>query len=316
MLVVLVFILGIGYFFYGLQPTFSSSNPVKVVIEKGDGFKKISADLSSKGLVRSIVVFKLYAFLTGSATKIQPGIYELASTMSVPEIVGFLISGGKSDVTVQIIEGATLKDIDEMLQKAEVLKNGSVASFNFQNLKERYKFLANVNSLEGFLFPDTYNFRISSNVEDVVIKMLDNFEMKAWPLLATEQRWYEKLILASYLEKEVKEYEEMQKAAGILLKRLKLKMPLQVDATLSYAKCDGKFLTCSDPKVYGEDKKIESAFNTYKYNFLTPTPISNPGEKALKAVIDFKDTDYLYYCTREGKALFSKTLAEHNKKCF
>lgn len=318
MIVVLLFLFMVAYFFYGLEPTFYSDEPIKVEIKKGDSFQKISSELSSKNLVRSIAVFKLYTFLVGAATHIQPGEYTLATTMSVPEIVGFLIKGGKNEATVQIIEGETVKDIDEKLKKEGVLKEGSLSDFNFDNLKSKYKFLENVSSLEGFLFPDTYNFKINSNVEEVVVKMLNNFELKAWPLLETQENWYQKLILASYLEKEIKKYEDMEIAAGILLKRFKINMPLQVDATLSYAKCEGKFLTCDNNKreVLGKDKEIDSPFNTYKYRGFTPTPISNPGVNAIKAALQAKKSDYLYYCTSGEETFFSKSLEEHNKKCF
>jgi UPF0755 protein len=313
-----IFSLFIAYFFYGLQPSFAINYPVNMVIEKGESFKSISARLSEAKIIKSVAVFKLYSILTGSATNFQPGVYKFASTMSVPEIVGYLLSGGKNDVTVQIIEGSTLKDIDRVLSLEGVIKEGDLVSFNFQHLTAKYKFINGLNSLEGFLFPDTYNFKLRSSPEEVVVKMLDNFEKKIWQKLSVEEDWYKKLILASYLEKEVKEFEDMQKVAGILLKRIKIGMPLQVDATLSYAKCEGRFLTCENPAVYAADKEMNSTFNTYKNVGFTSTPISNPGERAVSAAISPKESSYLYYCTskKNGETIFSKSLDDHNRKCF
>jgi len=313
-LLLIVFFL--SYFFYALQPTFFSDFPVRVTIEKGEGFREISAKLSQNHLIRSIVVFKIYAILTGSATKIQAGVYDLASTMSVPEIVRILVSGSKNDITVQIKEGATLKDIDSILSSSSVIVAGSLVNFNFNNLANQYSFLSQANSLEGFLFPDTYSFSLNSNTEDVVKKMLGNFELKAWPLLATDPNWYQKLILASLLEKEVKSFEDKQKVADVLEKRLNRKMTLDVDATLVYSKCNGRFLTCENTLITNQDKKIDSAYNTYLKLGLTPTPISNPGLDSIKAALNPQNTPYFYYCTKLEKTIFSTNLNEHNNLCF
>ncbi len=304
-----------AYFFYGLQPSFATTTPVKFVVQKGEGFKEIGAELSRNSLIRSITVFKVYSFLTGSATRFQPGIYELAGTMSVPQIVGLLRSGGVNDVTVQIPEGATVKDIDQILSSKGVIAPNALASFNFKSLSTQYQFLANASSLEGFLFPDTYNFALSSSPDDVVKKMLDTFEVKAWPLIAGEKDWYDRLTLASFLEREVSTTTDREIVAGILLRRIVLGMPLQVDATLSYAKCDGKLLTCANLVPSGADTKIASLYNTYLHTGWTPTPISNPGRNAIEAAVNPAQTSYLYYFSNaSGTTFFSKTLQENNQK--
>ncbi len=304
-----------AYFFYGLQPSFATTTPVKFVVQKGEGFKEIGAELSRNSLIRSIAVFKVYSFLTGSATRFQPGIYELAGTMSVPQIVGLLRSGGVNDVTVQIPEGATVKDIDQILSSKDIIAPNALAGFNFKSLSTQYQFLANASSLEGFLFPDTYNFALNSSPDDVVKKILDTFEVKAWPLLSGEKDWYNRLTLASFLEREVSTTTDRKIVAGILLRRIALQMPLQVDATLSYVKCDGKLLTCSNVVPSGTDTKIVSPYNTYLHAGWTPTPISNPGKNAIEAAVNPQTTSYLYYFSNaSGTTFFSKTLQENNQK--
>ncbi len=311
----LIFIIMIAYFFYGLQPSFAVNTPVQFNIEKGEGFKEIGARLSQESLVRSITVFKIYSFLTGTAAKFKPGVYELAGTMSVPQIVGLLTSGGKDNVTVEIPEGATLKDIDKILSSRGVIKEGSLASFDLRNLSPQYQFLATATSLEGFLFPDTYNFNLDSDVTSVVKTFLDTFEMKVWPLIADRKSWYDDLILASYLEREVPDYHDRQVVAGILLKRLSLRMPFQVDATLSYAKCEGLLLTCPNVVPGKGDAKIDSPYNTYLHEGWTPTPIANPGKSAVEASISPVSSAYLYYFSNaSGTVFFSRTLEEHNEK--
>lgn len=305
----------VAYFFYGLEPSFAVMAPARISIEKGEGFREIGAKLSQASLVKSIVVFKIYSLLTGSATKFKPGIYELAGTMSVPQIVGILTAGVRNDVTVQIPEGATIKDIDTILSGKGVIARGSLINFDFQNLFPQYQFLAGATSLEGFLFPDTYSFNLNANAADVVRTLLDTFELKAWPFLVDGKNWYDRLILASYVEREVASASDRETVAGILLKRLAIGMPLQVDATLSYAKCNGTLLTCPAVVPTGNDKKIDSPYNTYTFAGLTPTPIANPGRGAIQAALAPLSTPYLYYFSNaSGTVFFSKTLQENSQK--
>ncbi|OGG40687.1 hypothetical protein A3A21_00375 [Candidatus Jorgensenbacteria bacterium RIFCSPLOWO2_01_FULL_45_25b] len=313
----LVFVLALGYFFYGLQPSFvEKEGPVSFGISKGESFRSIGARLSQEGLVRSISVFKVYALLTGSAQKFQPGMYELASTMSVPELVRALTSVGKNEVAVTIPEGYTLKDIEAVLSKQGVLEEGALSAFEFHRLILDYPFLEGAGSLEGFLFPDTYRFERGSSPDEIVRRFLDTFQAKAWVLLKEHQSWHDRLILASYLEREVPEFQDRRIVAGILLRRLQLGMPLQVDATISYAKCKGRFADCEGVRILRSDLTFVSPYNTYQRMGWTPTPISNPGEAAIKAALNSEKTKYLYYLSERetGITHFSRTLEEHNSK--
>jgi UPF0755 protein len=264
--------------------------------------------------VRSIAVFKVYAILTGSARKFQPGVYELASTMSVPQIVNSLVSGEKNNVTVQIDEGWTLKDVDAFLASSSIISSGSLVNFPFKSLAQSYPFLVNQTSLEGFIFPDTYNFALSSSPETVLKTFLDTFELKAWPIISSRNDWYNSLIIASYLEREVPNSNDRRIIAGIIAKRLKMGMPLQIDATVSYGKCDGSFNNCANPVVFKNDLKLDSPYNTYLRQGLTPTPIANPGRDALQAALSPQTSSYLYFISdpKTGKTIFAETLDEQN----
>jgi UPF0755 protein len=316
---IMFLILMVAYFFYGLQPVAAGTGAAAKLIEfkiaKGDGFKDIGAELSRESLIKSLAVFKLYSLVTGRVQKFQPGLYDISPSMSIPEIVRALTVGGKNEAVVTIPEGSTLKDIDRMIRGAGVTK-ASIVDYQFKQLASYYPYLADVNSLEGFLFPDTYRFNIDSSVEDVVRIFLNNFNSKGWPMLQGTRNWYDNLILASLLEREVPEFNDRQIVAGILLKRLSLKIPLQVDATIGYAKCNGEIKDCENLLVTKEDLKISSPYNTYQRLGLTPTPISNPGESAIKAAISPQTSAYLYYLTaaKTKETLFSKTLDEHNTK--
>ncbi|MDO8557457.1 MAG: endolytic transglycosylase MltG [Candidatus Jorgensenbacteria bacterium] len=324
---VLFFLLCLGYFFYSLQPVAGMSSvkgeviatstpasaPMQFKITKGETFRRIGADLSQQNLIRSITVFKFYSLLAGRAQKFQPGLYTLSRSMSIPQIVDVLTEGGKNDVTVTIPEGYTAKDIDTTLRASGVLETSLLTS-PWQKILIDYPPLAGANSLEGLLFPDTYRFKLQSTPEEVLRVFFDNFKAKAWPLLDGRNDWYNRLTLASYLEREVKSFDDRRIVAGILFNRLKIKMPLQVDATVSYAKCSGLFINCENIQIGKGDLASASLYNTYQRLGWTPTPIANPGQSSIRAAIDPAATSYLYYLTgKDGTTVFSKTLDGHNE---
>ena len=186
---VLFLILATAYFFYGLEPNLASGesrndSPSAAAsvfkISKGEGLKEIGAHLSQGDFIKSITIFKLYSLFSGNAQKFKPGIYEINSGMSVPEIVKVLTAGGENEVTIVIPEGTALKDIDSVLAASGIIEKGSLVKYSFAALRPDYPFLNDVSSLEGFLFPDTYRFEVSSQTETVVKTMLDNFKVKVF----------------------------------------------------------------------------------------------------------------------------------------
>ena len=164
-------------------------------------------------------------------------------------------------------------------------------------------------SLEGFLFPDTYEISGGINCDDFIITMLSNFERKITPELKNQMQKKEKSVfeiitMASMLEKEVRTLNDKKIASGILWKRIEVGMPLQLDATINYI--TGK----SDPAVAIKDTKIDSPYNTYKYKGLPKGPISNPGMDSIIAAINPEDSPYWFYLS-DGRTIFSKTFEEH-----
>ncbi len=320
---VLFLIILTAYYFYGIQPVSYADGPdaqsggVPFKILHGEGFRTIGAHLSQQSLIKSITVFKLYSILTGEAQKFQPGIYELSPTMSIPQIVQILTAGGKNEATVTIPEGTTFLDVNKLLVDSGVLDpKATLTGVTPTQFAAQYPFLANVSSFEGFLFPDTYRFKLSSTPSEVLAMFLDNFSLKAWPLFSGTTSWYNRLILGSFLEREVPDFSDRQTVAGILLKRLQLGMPFQVDATVRYAKCGGNFTTCGNVALTGADFSLTSPYNTYSRLGWTPTPIGNPGQTAIKAALTPHSSPYLYYLSdpKTGATLFSKTLDEQNTK--
>jgi UPF0755 protein len=276
-------------FLWGIfLPKEKISGPKIFSVEKGQGLFEIGENLEKEGLIKSKIFFDFYVILIGKQKNLKAGKYFLSSSMNISQIAQKIISGDIAKVKVTIPEGFTVKEIEERLGIKLPGEN-----------------------LEGYLFPDTYYFPIDVSGKEVAKIMRENFEKKISPykeeIEKSGRSLHEIITMASLLEKEVKTKEEKEIVAGILWKRLKYGIPLQVDATITYI--TGKKTT----RISKEDLQIDSPYNTYKYKGLPPGPICNPGLESILAALYPKDSDYWYYLsTPEGKTLFFKTLKEHN----
>lgn len=288
-------------------------------IEQGQSVQAISDALEKAGLIRGSDYFRLYLWKTGSGSKLKAGIYELSPAMGIPQITTILTageSGLKSNETrVVIPEGKSNDEVMQLLKEAQAVP----ADANFEGLHidtYKYAFLADKpegTDLQGFLFPDTYNFFKGSRLDEVIAKMLDEFDSKLTSEMRTDikaqgKSIYEVIILASIVEKEAGNKEEMPLIASVFHNRLKIGQALQSDATVNYVTRAGRAMPTN------EDLEVDSPYNTYKYSGLPPTPICNPGIEAIKAVIYPAETDYYYFLTTqdgEQKTYFSKTYEEH-----
>lgn len=198
---------------------------------------------------------------------------------------------------VVIPEGATVYDINKILREKGVLteEQGSLPE-----------------SLEGYLFPDTYEFFAPSELETVESKFEENFNQKVrtvMPERIREEDLKEILTKASLVEKEVPESAERRVVVDIMTKRLKNNVPLQMDASICYFKKESSCLPITQA-----DKNTDSLFNTYRYRGLPPHPIGNPGVDAILAVMNPTETPYWFYLSdpETKNTVFSKTLDEHN----
>ncbi len=305
-IVFLCLILIIGCFVFELGPVAGNqtSTTKNFEIKQGDSFREIASRLASEHLIRSRIAFEFLSLFTGTAGKLKPGIYELNQTMSASKILDELVSGVHREITVMIPEDASVYEINKILSDAGAVSSGALVNFNSEN------------KIEGKLFPDTYNFFKGSDAKDVVQKFLANFEAKAAPALANGGGDAgANLILASLVEKEVPEYEDQQIVAGIILKRLKAGMPLQVDATVCYTKAVLAYPAVSPCyPLTPLDFKRDSPYNTYLHAGLPPGPIGNPGLSAINAVLDPKSSPYWFYLSDPAtyKTVFAKTLDEQS----
>ena len=312
----------------GAKPA-GSSPKIVFDVSQGMGIERIASELKKENLIRSTAVFKIYSLLTGMAHSLKPGRYTFESPKSVPDIVKMLWIGPK-DIVLTIIPGMTLKEVDDRLAALGVIKSGDLGSVVFGSWlgespnNSSGSILTKVAESpillskgeygpEGFLLPDTYNISSTADAKAILQKFLDNFRDKALPFFSARQQLFRFLIIASILEKEAPGDYDRQIIAGILEKRIKAGMPLQIDATIVYAKCDGRFLGCG--QLAQPDYKIDSRYNTYLYQGLPPGPISNPGLSAIRSALNPQKSEYWFYLSdsKTKQTIFAKTLDEQNK---
>ncbi|MFI5205913.1 MAG: endolytic transglycosylase MltG, partial [Candidatus Paceibacterales bacterium] len=263
-------------------------------VEKGMGYKQIGADLEKVGIIHNHGFFTLYALATGSYGKLQAGAYEISPSMSVAQIVKKMVSGDVIENSLTIIEGWNLQDIASELESKKIMTSvdflaAAKVAPDLDFLKDKPAKL----SLEGYIFPDTYEFPIGAPASDLVKKALANFDKKLTPelrqaIVKQHKTIFQIVTMASIIEKEVQTPEDKKMVSGILWKRIKAGMPLQVDATVHYAIGNNNPLSV-------KDLKINSPYNTYNFPGLPQGPISNPGIDSITATIYPVDSPYWYY---------------------
>ncbi len=289
------------YFFFELRPVSRNPQLKMFEVKRGQGFFEIAAGLRDQRLIRSAGAFEFTAVLTGAFSRLKPGWYELSPASSTFQILA-LLSESRREVEVTIPQGASVRDVDSLLGKQNVLPTGTLIAF------------AASSPIEGRLYPDTYTFFEHSTLDDVVSKFLKNFEIKAGPILGQDPKNFDSnLILASLVQKEVSDPKEARLVAGILKKRLADGMSLGVDATICYLKREIKGESSCYP-LRAADLKIESPYNTYLHSGLPPGPIGSPEYSAISAVLNPLPSPYWFYLSdpKTGKTIFSKTLNEHS----
>ncbi len=299
----LALVLFLGFYFVkdSFLPVSKTSNEIQVLITKGSSVTQIGKILEEKGIIKSSLAFKFYVQLTNSQNKIQAGEFEISPSLSLVEVVSMLKKGPK-EIFVTIPEG---------LRREEIALRFAKSLGKDQEFVQ--EFLALTEEKEGYLFPDTYLFPRTATATNIVNKMITTFETKMGKNITANQ-----VIMASLLERETLGDYEKPIVAGILYKRIEEGWPLQVDATLQYAKdsatCVNKIENCKywEP-IYSNDKEIDSRFNTYKYLGMPPAPISNPGLSSLLASQNPEGSDYWYYIhANDGQIHYARTLEEHN----
>lgn len=321
-LILIILASSAGYFFYFRYNVYYSLGTEKnekiFKIEKGEGNGIVSDRLEKEGLISGNIYFYYYMRNKGLLNKILPGEYELSGRMTIPEIASMITKEKDESVKITFPEGWDSKKMAERLSA-----NGfdgdkflSLAEDPPAEITEKYSFfslLPEGTSLEGYLFPDTYFFSRKLTPEEIVKKILANFDERLDSELRgsirEQGRSLEDIItMASIIEKEVRSDEDRKIVSGLFWDRVKIGQPLQSCATISYV------LGVNKKQYTFEDTRIGSPYNTYMNKGLPPGPIANPGLSSIRASIYPKESDYNYFLSdpETGKTVFSRTIEEHN----
>ena len=289
-------------------------------IQKGEGNAEVAARLQSNGIISGKYYFYYYVRSHKLLNKIMPGDYQLSGAMTIPEIVTVITTAQEQFVKVTFPEGFTASQMAARLT-ANGLPGDEFLSIvkNPGDLKKRYSYLtpASVTTLEGYLFPDTYFFKKDVSAGNIVGRLLDNFDQKLNSSMRAEMAAQKRSVndivtMASIIQKEVQDMNDMKTVSGIFWKRADANQRLQSDATLSY------ILNDKVDQHNAQELATDSPYNSYMYPGLPPGPINSPGLDALMAAISPTASSYNYFLTAtvsgEKKVFFSATYDEHVAK--
>lgn len=299
-----------------------TGEPVLVTVEPGMTAEDVSAILAEHDLV-SGALYRLFGQFDSSVGRPKAGTYAFRKGASYQIIADTIALGPQRDeVTLRFIEGYTLDDNAEALRKhgidpedywALTGRSKGLASFD-RSLASDFnvlKAIPNGQSLEGYLFPDTYNVWKDQLPEGVIRVQLQTLERRVIEPYTEAQKasgmsWHEILTLASIVEAEVRQPETRKVVAGIFLNRLHNSMRIQSDATLNYIIDEGR------DRATVEDLELDSPYNSYTNDGLPPGPIGNPSLSSIIAVLEPAETDYFFFLTdAKGNIYYAKTHDEH-----
>jgi len=293
-------------------PAKISSSGKFFVVQKNQSALEIAENLKREGLIESKFAFLFYVWLKGDLARLKAGRYYFESGENIIRVADKIVKGEIIKLSITIPEGLNINQIEKRF--SEKMRKVDLSSFKIGDFKEKYHFLNQVPNnakLEGFLFPDTYQFGLGESDLKIADRMLSNFWNKIPSIVKRKietdhKNIFEMVIMASLIEKEVKSLKDKRIVSGILWKRLENNMPLQVDATITYI--TGKKST----KVSLSETKIDSPYNTYKYRGMPPGPICNPGLESIYAAVFPEKSPYWYYLSStKGETIFSETLEKH-----
>jgi len=282
-----------------------------VIVPRGATFHDIAAELASAGVIKNPTVFRAYAKLRHADTDAHAGEVRFAPHQSAAEVLQQLQSGGAQIAKwVTIPEGFTAKEVAQRLQDDEL---GSAQAYEAAFMHDSLTIGGvRTKNLEGYLFPSTYLIPTDATPKAAEQILTAQF-LKELPRDAAQKARSHGLTvpqivtLASLIEREAKADDERSLMAGVYYNRLKLGMPLEVDASIEYV------LPQHHSVVTYADLKTNSPYNTYRHHGLPPTPIANPGEPSLRAALNPTPSEYLYYVYKgNGHHAFAKTLAQQN----
>lgn len=320
---------GAGYYVLEQLKPAESGAETEFTIAPGTTSAGIANILEENGLIRNALIFSYYLKYKNIGTGFQAGTYRMAPGTEIKDIIARLNAGDtveEETIRVTIPEGYTVRQATAALVQAgfseeallEVLNDP--AAFADTPIRaadipesDQYRF-----RMEGYLFPETYEFRLDISAEDAVRRIAAELDRKLAGLPADWESqletlgrsFHEIMTIASLIEREVVADAERALVAGVIYNRLEKGMPLQIDATVQYLFDEQK------ERLYEKDLQIESPYNTYLNSGLPPGPIASPGFASIQAALYPEPSEYYFYVTKKdgtGEHYFGKTYDEHLK---
>lgn len=319
------------------QPVSGDSTPVTFVVEQGETASEVATRLEEQGLVVNGEVFRRFMTYHGLDVSLEAGTYSLRPNMTMHDIAEALQYGGTDTVLVTIPEGWRMEQTGWLLEQQGLMRSDDFLAYA-HTAQYDYPWLADRPagaSLEGYLFPNTYELTSETTPDALVDLMLATFDARIAPeiegRLAGRRIFdldlgdyrpmtvHDVMILASIVEREAVVDEERPIIASVYYNRLdpvyveETALRLSSDPTIQYAKgYDPETGNWWNPMLPGEGQTIDSPYNTFKVQGLPPGPIASPGLASILAVLGPADTDYLYFhAVGDGSHVFASTLEEH-----
>lgn len=296
----------VGLIYAQSRPT-EPGAPFYIRLDGGRDFSSILDKLESKKIVRDPFMAKVYLRFKGIPLKARSGTFQLKPGMTLEELMSELQKPIRQ--MVRIPEGWWIKRVGAVLEKKEVCTQAEYmeAAANGSRFQSEFSFTLPQGSLEGYLYPDTYDLPPLLGAEEVVRRQLKAFEAKIQPLLK-DKNSKRVLTVASMVELEAAKDAERPRIAGVIENRLKKKQRLEIDATVLYALQEWKNL---GPGVV---RTVESPYNTYLNDGLPPGPIGSPGLMSVKGALAPEQHKWIYYVARPDRThRFAAEYSDHLK---
>lgn len=301
---------------YLKNPASDSTETIVFEVSPGQAFKTVVRNLEAQGLIKNGRVLELYTRFTSRGPVVKVGEYAIPRNASPLEIMAIIRSGKSIEYPVTVSEGLNIFEIAEIVERAKVLGTKD----EFIKLVRDRAFVKEVlgedrPSLEGYLFPETYNVTKFTGVRGLIKMMIARFDenyAKASEGMKSTLSKHELVTLASIVEKETGAPEERPLISSVFHNRMKLNMKLQTDPTVIYGIWEKTGVW--NKNISREDLLTPNRYNTYTFTGLPYGPIANPGYEALRAAFVPAESDFLFFVSRnDGTHVFSKDFGAHQK---
>jgi UPF0755 protein len=303
-----LFLCFIAWLFLG---THTNGLNAKVSIPPGANLTQIGKILEDNDVVSHWLVFAIAAKLSGESGRLQSGIYKFPSAMKIWDVVSSLHAGRyQVQVWITFHEGITIRGIAAVLRNKLGIDTQRILSLS-RSGSFRSALGVDAPSLEGYLYPDTYLFKLDDTPEKILTVMHQQFRKNIRSALrsqfaAQRRPLHQIMTMASIVEGETKKSDERARVAGVYYNRLRRGMRLQADPTIQYIIPDGP------RRLFYKDLRVPSPYNTYMHAGLPPGPVNNPGKEAVLAAMFPESHGYLYFVADgTGGHRFSRNYAEH-----